>query len=44
MHIFTDRQRNEEKRRLALEENVRLEAEKERKRKAMVIPKVQIQA
>lgn len=44
MHTFTDRQRNEEKRRLALEENVRLDAEKERKRKATVIPKVPIQA
>lgn len=38
--LFTDRQRNEEKKRLALEENQRLEAEKDRKRKALTIVKV----
>lgn len=40
-HIkIVDRQRNEEKKRLALEENLRLEAEKERKRKGLSTPKV----
>lgn len=37
---FTDRQRNEEKKRMAQEENMRLEAEKERKRKALTLSKV----
>lgn len=40
--IFVDRQRNEEKKRLALEENHRLEAEKDRKRKAVSIAKVSV--
>lgn len=37
---FTDRQRNEEKKQMAQEENVRLEREKERKRKALTLSKV----
>lgn len=35
-----DRQRNEEKRRFAMEESMRLEAEKERKRKGLPLSKV----
>lgn len=38
--LISDRQRNDEKKRLAYEENLRIEAERERKRKAAVAPKV----
>lgn len=40
---FSDRQRNEEKKRLANEENIRIESERERKRKAVAVAKVYIQ-
>lgn len=39
-YVFLDRQRNEEKRRFAMEETMRLEAEKERKRKGLPLSKV----
>lgn len=44
LFILSDRQRNDEKRRLAHEENARLEAEKERKRKAMTVLKIDEQS